>query len=84
MATDTIDGSDLPDLPRYNEQALIGDKRNDENVIVSQLQLAFLLAHNALVDRVRKVEGINKQGSEPNPPDLRSRSKDPALALSAH
>ncbi|WP_062465021.1 peroxidase family protein [Demequina soli] len=31
--------------------AIIGDPRNDENVIVSQLQVAFLLAHNALMDR---------------------------------
>ncbi|WP_062389215.1 peroxidase family protein [Demequina iriomotensis] len=31
--------------------AIIGDPRNDENVIVSQLQVAFLAAHNTLVDR---------------------------------
>ena len=66
MATDTFTGTlkdgnelELPDLPRYGKQALIGDMRNDENAIVSQLHLAFLLAHNALVDRVRKVDGIN-------------------------
>ena len=46
--------SGLRDLPR-NEQgrALIGDMRNDENAMVSQLQLGFLLAHNTLVDRAR-------------------------------
>ena len=51
-----IGGSeDLPDLPRNNQgRALIGDMRNDENAIVSQLQLAFLLAHNTLVDRARE------------------------------
>ncbi len=40
------------DLPR-NEQgrALIGDPRNDENIIVSQLQLAFLKLHNRFVDK---------------------------------
>lgn len=43
----------LPDLPRFNGRALIGDMRNDENSMVSQLQLAFLLAHNTLVDRAR-------------------------------
>lgn len=32
------------------ERALIGDKRNDENVIVSQLQGAMLQFHNRLVD----------------------------------
>lgn len=54
MAIGTVDGRpDLPDLPRFNGTALIGDMRNDENAIVSQLQLAFLLAHNTLVDRAR-------------------------------
>ena len=44
----------LADLPRNSEgTALIGDPRNDENVIVSQLHLAFLLAHNTLVGRAR-------------------------------
>jgi hypothetical protein len=39
------------DLPRNEEgRALIGDPRNDENVIVSQLQLLFLRVHNKLVD----------------------------------
>ena len=48
--------SRLQDLPRNSppqSRALIGDKRNDENAIVSQLQLAFLLAHNTLVQRAR-------------------------------
>jgi hypothetical protein len=41
------------DLPR-NEQgrALIGDPRNDENLIVSQLQLLFLRFHNKVVEIV--------------------------------
>lgn len=43
------------DLPRNDEgAALIGDPRNDENAIVSQLHLAFLLAHNTLVERARE------------------------------
>lgn len=51
---DTIPGTNLPDLPRNSQgRALIGDPRNDENSMVSQLQLAFLLAHNTLVDRAR-------------------------------
>jgi Animal haem peroxidase len=39
------------DLPRFgpNHRAVIGDKRNDENVIVSQLQSVFLQFHNRLV-----------------------------------
>ena len=55
--------NDIPtkaqDLPRYVDpnnpqaarRALIGDKRNDENVIVSQLHGAMLRFHNKLVDQ---------------------------------
>ncbi len=42
-------GDDLPRAPG-NKRALIGDPRNDENRIVSQLQLAMLKFHNAVVD----------------------------------
>lgn len=43
------------DLPRFHSQngaprALIGDKRNDENVIVSQLQAGFIRFHNRVAD----------------------------------
>jgi Animal haem peroxidase len=38
------------DLPRSNGRALIGDPRNDENAIVSQLHLAFIKFHNLVVD----------------------------------
>jgi hypothetical protein len=51
----SIRRSPLPDLPRNSQgRALIGDMRNDENSIVCQLQLAFLLAHNTLVGRARE------------------------------
>ena len=42
------------DLPR-NEQAtaLIGDPRNDENILISQMQVAFLHFHNAIVAHLR-------------------------------
>jgi hypothetical protein len=40
------------DLPRdHDGKALIGDPRDDENVVLAQLHVAFLRAHNALVDR---------------------------------
>lgn len=42
-----------PDLPRNQEQvALIGDPRNDENRIVSQLHALFLQFHNRVVDEL--------------------------------
>ena len=46
------------DLPRFIDpvhgaaRALIGDKRNDENVIVSQLHGVMLQFHNRLVDKM--------------------------------
>lgn len=50
--------SDAPDaqddLPRNRQAtALLGDPRNDENIIVSQLHVAMLKFHNAVVDHVR-------------------------------
>ncbi len=41
-----------PDLPRNPDgSAIIADARNDENLIISQIQLSFLRLHNALVDQ---------------------------------
>jgi hypothetical protein len=60
-----------PDLPRNNDAskdppkqdgfnkfrvALIGDPRNDENIIVSQIQLAVIKFHNARIDEGRSFE----------------------------
>jgi hypothetical protein len=43
----------VADLPRNSQGiALIGDPRNDENTIVSQIQLAFLKLHNKLLNEV--------------------------------
>lgn len=38
------------DLPRFHGRALIGDPRNDENIVVSQLHGLFLRFHNFLAD----------------------------------
>jgi hypothetical protein len=41
------------DLPRNDQgRALIGDARNDENLIVSQLHLLFVRFHNKVVDHL--------------------------------
>jgi hypothetical protein len=41
------------DLPRNQQgRALIGDPRNDENLIVAQLHLLFIRFHNAVVDHL--------------------------------
>lgn len=54
-ATPTSGPTDLAarDLFRNpNGRAIISDKRNDENSIVSQIQLAFIKYHNAVVDKL--------------------------------
>jgi nucleoid-associated protein YgaU len=55
------DDNDLPREPRNadvlrDRAARIGDPRNDENLIVAQLHLAFLKTHNRLVDQGRSFE----------------------------
>lgn len=48
-------GGLFEDLPRdANGTAIIADPRNDENLVISGLQVAFLLFHNAMVERVRE------------------------------
>lgn len=52
--------TDATDLPRSsNGRALIGDPRNDENTIVSQLQGLFLRFHNRFVAQNAKDPTVN-------------------------
>lgn len=44
-------GVATPKNPDTDREALIGDARNDENLIISQMHVAFLRAHNALVSK---------------------------------
>jgi hypothetical protein len=47
-------GGLFEDLPRSaNGTAIIGDPRNDENMMVAGLQAAFILFHNRVVDQLR-------------------------------
>ena len=56
------------DLPRNRQGvALLGDPRNDENLIVSQLHLTFLKFHNKALDHVR-ANGI--EGGVKIPPEI--------------
>ena len=53
-----ITGDFANDLPRSPEGvALIGDPRNDENLLVAQTHLAFLKFHNAVCDKLQS-EGV--------------------------
>lgn len=49
----TPDGDERHDLPRNGTAAILGDARNDENLIVAQFHVAFLRFHNAVLDWVR-------------------------------
>jgi hypothetical protein len=50
-------GEVFADLPRNQAgRALIGDPRNDENLITAQLHLLFIQFHNRVVDWVRERE----------------------------
>ena len=52
--------NDATDLPRNSKgRALIGDPRNDENSIVSQLQGLFLRIHNRFADQYAKTPDIH-------------------------
>jgi hypothetical protein len=54
LGTQGKDGIDKFDLPRNSQNvALIGDPRDDENLIISQLQVLFLRFHNVIVDAIR-------------------------------
>jgi hypothetical protein len=59
------DDNDLPrearsNVPELDRAANIGDARNDENTIIAQLHVAFLRAHNALVDQGEKFGGARR------------------------
>ena len=56
-------GGQFEDLPRTSDgSAIIADPRNDENLMIAGLQLAFLKFHNRAVDRLRA--GRNVDASE--------------------
>ncbi|WP_320780318.1 heme peroxidase family protein [Streptomyces sp. CRN 30] len=53
------------DLPRRDDGTpLVGDDRNDENLVVAQLHVAFLRFHNAAVDWVRDNEPERESDAE--------------------
>jgi hypothetical protein len=52
-----VSGPGGRDLPRNPDgSAIIGDPRNDENQIIAQIHVAFLRAHNKLIDEGLKFE----------------------------
>jgi len=62
--------------------ALIGDPRNDENLILAQLHLALIKFHNAVVDALRAGRITDALGRKlpPRPPD-EPQDEQPGIAL---
>jgi nucleoid-associated protein YgaU len=73
-----------PGNPERDREARIGDPRNDENLIVAQLHLAFLKAHNRLVDQGRSFEEARRLVRQHYQhivlQDFLKRVADPAIA----
>lgn len=72
IVTDS-DGTQLPQPPQFAAQdlsrssdgtAIIGDPRNDENRVVSQLQLAMIRFHNHVVDTLHNDPANDLEGKE--------------------
>jgi hypothetical protein len=58
-ATVSVGGFKRYDVPRNSQNtAIISDPRNDENLIISQLQCAMLKFHNAVVAHVKTTLGL--------------------------
>jgi len=62
-----VNGMDRPDLQRtLDNTALIGDKRNDENKIVTQIQALFLKFHNKVYDKIASSFQPGEEGARFN------------------
>lgn len=67
-----LTGEDGQDVLRNGEgTAIIGDPRNDSHVVVSQMHLAFVQAHNRFVDRLRSEGAPESEVFERAARDLR-------------
>jgi len=84
-ATKLALASDGVDLARTSDEtALIGDPRNDENMLLAQLHLAMIKFHNAIVDGLRsgKFTDVLGQTLPPKPPD-EPPTEQPGVPLTA-
>jgi hypothetical protein len=68
-------GGRFEDLPRSADgQAVIGDPRNDENLMIAGIHAAFILAHNRIVDMVRAADPRGRPLRSSRKPGVRSPS----------
>ena len=56
--------STLDDFHRCNGKAMLGDDRNDQHLIISQLHVVFLQVHNRLIDCLKR--GLFRSECLPN------------------
>lgn len=81
--TKLVLAADGVDLARAaNDVALIGDPRNDENLLLAQLHLALIKFHNRVVDKLRSGAITDAYGLflPPEPPD-EPRAEQPGATL---
>lgn len=78
VPTADVNASFPNDLPRRrNGRAIIGDDRNDENLVVAQTHLAFLKFHNRVMDRL-------PQGDADNDRDIFTQVEETRRSTSFH
>ena len=59
------DGGTFEDLPRTSDMAaIVADPRNDENMVISGLQCAFIAFHNRAVEEVRRKDKSKQRDFE--------------------
>lgn len=55
---DALTSNDLLRAPLPKKRAIIGDPRNDENRIVSQMQLGMIKFHNTMCETINAADGL--------------------------
>jgi len=70
-------GGLFEDLPRVGVKAVIADPRNDENLIIAGLHVAFLLYHNKVADLLARnsINLVSTGGSRNDPEEIFRRAR---------
>ncbi len=70
-------GGMFEDLPRSGNTAVIADPRNDENLMIAGLHVAFLLFHNRVVDVLSRnpIRLVDTRGDRNDPGEIFRRAR---------
>jgi hypothetical protein len=70
-------GGMFEDLPRSGNTAVIADPRNDENLMIAGLHVAFLLFHNRVVDVLSRnpIRLVDTRGDRSDPGEIFRRAR---------